>query len=37
MKNEDLSVILKTALKAEPNFRLSSDFAQKVTPIHCQA
>ena len=31
MKNEDLSEILKTSLKAEPNFRLPSDFSQKVT------
>ena len=31
MRNEDLAEILETSLKADPVYRLPSDFAQKVT------
>ena len=31
MRNEELSDILETSLKAEPEYRLSANFAQKVT------
>ena len=31
MRNEELSEILEKSLKAEPEYKLSADFAQKVT------